>query len=52
MHRDLLPETRKSNTQYHGIGLSSVSRIVKAHHGSLDLLPKGKRFFAGITIPV
>ncbi|MGN1481314.1 sensor histidine kinase [Porcipelethomonas sp.] len=52
IQRDFLPETRKTDTQYHGIGLSSVSHIVKAHHGSLDLLPKGNLFFVGITIPV
>ena len=52
LQNDSLPETRKSDTMYHGIGLSSVSHIVKKHHGSLDLLPKGKLFLVGITIPI
>ena len=52
LQSDSLPETRKSDTMYHGIGLSSVSHIVKEHHGSLDLLPKGKLFLVGITIPI
>ena len=52
VQEDFSMRTRKSDAQYHGIGLSSVAHIVQTHHGTLDLFPKEKLYFVGITIPI
>ncbi|CBL41424.1 Histidine kinase-, DNA gyrase B-, and HSP90-like ATPase [butyrate-producing bacterium SS3/4] len=51
----ILPEektfrSRKGAAADHGIGLSSVRRILENHGGDLDLVPGEETFFVGITI--
>ncbi|MGN1403088.1 MAG: sensor histidine kinase [Ruminococcus sp.] len=52
VQEDFSMRTRKSNSQYHGIGLSSVKHIVDTYHGTLDVFLKEKLYFVGITIPL
>lgn len=42
--------SRKGTSDDHGIGLSSVRKIIEGHGGDLDLVPGEKSFLAGITI--
>ena len=51
----ILPEektfrSRKGTAADHGIGLSSVRRILENHGGDLDLVPGEETFLVGITI--
>ncbi len=42
--------SRKGVSPYHGIGLSSVQRIIGAHGGNLDIVPRKESFLVGIAI--
>lgn len=42
--------SRKGTSPYHGIGLSSVQRVIMAHGGNLDIVPRRESFFVGIAI--
>lgn len=42
--------SRKGISPYHGIGLSSVRKIIKSHGGDLDIIPREGVFLVGITI--
>jgi len=42
--------SRKGTSDDHGIGLSSVRKIIESHGGDLDLVPGEESFLAGITI--
>lgn len=42
--------SQKGDSPYHGIGLSSVRKIIETHAGSLDIVPRGNTFFVGIAI--
>ena len=42
--------SRKGASADHGIGLSSVRKIIEGHGGDLDLVPGEESFLAGITI--
>lgn len=45
-------ETARSNTHGAGLGLAIVTRIIRAHHGRLDLLPRPEGgLIARITLP-
>ncbi len=42
--------SRKGASANHGIGLSSVRKIIEGHGGDLDLVPGEESFLVGITI--
>ena len=42
--------SRKGTSDDHGIGLSSVRKIIEGHGGDLDLVPGEESFLVGITI--
>ena len=42
--------SRKGTSADHGIGLSSVRKIIEGHGGDLDLIPGEESFLVGITI--
>ena len=42
--------SRKGTSDDHGIGLSSVRKIIESHGGDLDLVPGEESFLVGITI--
>lgn len=42
--------SRKGTSPYHGIGLSSVRRIIETHGGNLDIVPREESFLVGIAI--
>ena len=42
--------SRKGASADHGIGLSSVRKIIEGHGGDLDLVPGEESFLVGITI--
>ena len=42
--------SRKGTSADHGIGLSSVRKIIEGHGGDLDLVPGEESFLVGITI--
>ena len=42
--------SRKGISPYHGIGLSSVRKIIESHGGDLDIIPREGVFLVGITI--
>ena len=42
--------SRKGTSADHGIGLSSVRKIIESHGGDLDLVPGEESFLVGITI--
>ena len=44
--------TRKNNSEYHGIGLSSAMHLVEKHKGTLDVQPSAELFRVGIMIPI
>lgn len=55
---EIIPEnkrnfrTRKNNSNYHGIGISSVRTVVEKYKGSFDIQTDNSIFRAGITIPL
>ena len=42
--------SRKGASADHGIGLSSVRKIIEGHGGDLDLVPGEESFLVGVTI--
>ncbi len=42
--------SRKGTSADHGIGLSSVRKIIESHGGDLDIVPRDGSFLVGITI--
>lgn len=42
--------SRKGSSADHGIGLSSVRKIIEGHGGDLDLVPGEESFLVGVTI--
>lgn len=48
-HQHLL--SHKGPSPYHGIGLSSVQKIVDAYNGDLDIMPGENTFVVGISLP-
>ena len=42
--------SRKGASADHGIGLSSVRKIIEGHDGDLDLVPGEESFLVGVTI--
>jgi nitrogen fixation/metabolism regulation signal transduction histidine kinase len=42
--------SRKGTSADHGIGLSSVRKIIESHGGDLDLVPGEESFLVGITV--
>ena len=42
--------SRKGTSDDHGIGLSSVRKIIESHGGDLDLVPGEESFLVGITV--
>ncbi len=44
--------SRKGASADHGIGLSSVKKIIKSHGGDLDIIPGKESFLVGITVQI
>ena len=46
-----LPQTRKSDTAYHGFGLKSIQAVAEKYGGIMTLVPEDHTFLLRVTLP-